>query len=79
MLHHRGGRAFLVPFAQDLSRPLVPRVYTTLVHNLILDSCVEVIHLTLPVFGLNVVQLVGGLLRMGHAPSFLFGARHACI
>ncbi|CDI81274.1 hypothetical protein, conserved [Eimeria acervulina] len=33
-------KAYCVP--RDLSRPLVPNVYTTLVHNLILDSCVEV-------------------------------------
>lgn len=79
MFHRRGGRVFIVPFVQDLSRPLVPRVYTTLVHNLILDSCVEVIHVTLPVFGHNVVQLVGRLLRMGHAASSLFGACHACL
>ncbi|OEH77786.1 hypothetical protein cyc_03454 [Cyclospora cayetanensis] len=33
-------KAYCVP--RDLPRPLVPRVYTTLVNNLILDSCVEV-------------------------------------
>ncbi|KAL8445491.1 hypothetical protein Emed_005572 [Eimeria media] len=33
-------KAYCVP--RDLPRPLVPRVYTTLIHNLILDSCVEV-------------------------------------
>ncbi|CDJ33441.1 uncharacterized protein EMH_0082560 [Eimeria mitis] len=34
-------KAYCVP--RDLSRPLVPNVYTTLVHNLILDSCVDVV------------------------------------
>ncbi|XP_026192543.1 uncharacterized protein LOC34620141 [Cyclospora cayetanensis] len=34
-------KAYCVP--RDLPRPLVPRVYTTLVNNLILDSCVEVL------------------------------------
>ncbi|CDJ60364.1 hypothetical protein, conserved [Eimeria maxima] len=34
-------KAYCVP--RDLSRPLVPNVYRTLVHNLILDSCVEVV------------------------------------
>ncbi|CDJ49470.1 hypothetical protein, conserved [Eimeria brunetti] len=33
-------KAYCVP--RDLSRPLVPNVYKTLIHNLILDSCVEV-------------------------------------
>ncbi|CDI75412.1 hypothetical protein, conserved [Eimeria praecox] len=34
-------KAYCVP--RDLPRHLVPNVYTTLVHNLILDSCVEVV------------------------------------
>lgn len=34
-------KAYCVP--RELPRPLVPRVYTILINNLILDSCVEVV------------------------------------
>lgn len=44
-------KAYCVP--RDLPRPLVPRVYSALVHNLILDSCVEVVED--PVSGLQLL------------------------